>query len=172
MHATWIAMNLKFNWIELNSSTLNLNSIQFNWREIRCKLAKVLKNIFMNMVLKNKTKTLRGHKSKKVGFPCLFTWEWNKQIPFWNCSNDNYKLWNSKLSYLNQFQWTNITTPYYQLQWHNEIMKKNCENMFHLNDNIEWHWKQTWIVSKFHFIVTFVTPPIFFLKKSFKFLLQ
>jgi len=126
--------------------------------------------------------TLKGHKSPKIGFPCLFTWEWNKQIPFWNCSNDNYKLWNSKLSYLNQFQklrnsklsylnqfqWIDITIAYYQLQWKHEKMKKICENMFPLNDNIEWHWKQLELYQIF-ILLSLLTTNNFFWRNHLNF---
>jgi hypothetical protein len=55
----------------------------------------------VNTVLEN-----NNNKKKYIQeytIPCLFTWEWPKQI--WNYSSDDYDLWNLKLSYLNQFWW-------------------------------------------------------------------
>jgi hypothetical protein len=39
----------------------------------------------------------------KYTIACLFTWEWVKQI---SCLNDDHNLWNLKLSYVNQLQWS------------------------------------------------------------------
>jgi hypothetical protein len=59
-----------------------------------------IQNLLLNMVLekKNFLKT----QIQKYTIPCIFTWEWAKQIRVWNCPihNDN-DLWNLKFSDLN-----------------------------------------------------------------------
>ncbi len=40
---------------------------------------KCIQNLLVNMVLESKL--------SKDTFPCLFTWEWVKKIPIWNCPN-------------------------------------------------------------------------------------
>jgi hypothetical protein len=60
-----------------------------------------IESLLVNMVLEKKIKI----QIWKDLISCLFTWEWTKHIPIWNCPSDNYDLWNLTLSYLNQLQW-------------------------------------------------------------------
>jgi hypothetical protein len=54
-----------------------------------------IENLLVNMVLEKKIKI----QIWKDLISCLFTWEWTKHIPIWNCPSDNYDLWNLMLSY-------------------------------------------------------------------------
>ncbi len=47
---------------------------------------KCSKNLFVNMVLEKKLQNTHP----KNTFPCLYTWEWVKQIPTRNYSSDDY----------------------------------------------------------------------------------
>jgi hypothetical protein len=80
---------LKFNWIEFK---FKKNGMQILWRTIW-----IFKNIYG--VEKRNLKEKFG----KDTIPCLFTWEWAKQNFH---LNDDHNLWNLKMSYLNQLQWS------------------------------------------------------------------
>jgi hypothetical protein len=86
---------LELNWIrtQLNSIqqldySTELNWIRFNSQKMRCKLRDGIENLLVNMVLWIQLLNW------KETFPCLFSWEWAKQIPVWNCPSDYCSLWN------------------------------------------------------------------------------
>jgi hypothetical protein len=79
---------LRFNWIEFK---FKKNGMQIWWRKFWFKKKNGVEKINFK------------RKFGKDTIPCLFTWEWAKQI---SCLNDDHNLWNLKLSYLNQLQWS------------------------------------------------------------------
>jgi hypothetical protein len=89
---------LSWIWVEFR---LNLSQFKFISRQMGCKLVEKVFKFFLWMW--HWQKNFKKIQIWKNTFPCLFTWEWVKQIFSLELPNDD--LWNLKLSYLNQFWW-------------------------------------------------------------------
>jgi hypothetical protein len=111
-------LTLHANWIELNWIIIQFNWIQIEWMIFKFNRKKRKENWWKSCwkftceycVGK---KTLKKTQIQKYAIPCLFTWQWAKQIRVWNHPSDDNNLWNLKLSHLNQFRWIIITKNWF-----------------------------------------------------------
>jgi len=105
----WNSIQFRFDWILFKYIEFYLNSIiglrfnsidfEFDWKKWDANWwTRYWKSVHeYNVEKKNFKKTIY----LKDALSCLLISESVKQIWIWNCSSDNYDLWNLKLPYLN-----------------------------------------------------------------------